>query len=276
MSRRSRLFVSTQVKDWGQSPLTRVPYVFSPAEVSPDLWLDASDAGTITASSGDVSQWNNKGSLGNFTQPTGAVQPKTGVTTLNGLNVLDFAGDYLVAANQNEWKFLHDGTKYVVAAVVKFGTGSNPATELVLFGSSGGATANVGVSYFYDDGGANNNNFAYVVFRGVGGTTAVVHSVPNYISPNAFCVLSSIADPGNATANDRSEVFLNASSGTKGQTQTNAQSTANPTRALEIGRDNFGVLTGSIAELIIVSGANATETNRAKLRDYLDEKWAVY
>jgi hypothetical protein len=67
---------------------------FSPLDLSPTLWLDASDATTITESSGSVSQWDDKSGNGyNLTQATGIRQPATGTRTLNGLNVLDFSGD---------------------------------------------------------------------------------------------------------------------------------------------------------------------------------------
>lgn len=64
---------------------------FNPLSLSPALWLDAADTSTITASSGDVSQWNDKSGNGyNFTQSTAANQPKTGTATKNGYNVIDF------------------------------------------------------------------------------------------------------------------------------------------------------------------------------------------
>ena len=66
---------------------------FSPLDLTPQLWLDADDASTITSSSGNVSQWNDKSGNGyHVTQATGTAQPKTGTVTRNGRNVLDFAG----------------------------------------------------------------------------------------------------------------------------------------------------------------------------------------
>jgi len=273
MSRRSRLFVSTQVKDWGQSPLSRVPdSTLIPEKFSPDLWLDASDATTITAVGGAVSQWDNKGSLGNFTQATGAVQPTTGSTTLNGLNVIDFAADYLVAANTNEWKFLHDGTKYILAWVWKAGTGSNPGTIYTLAGSNNGQGNNTGVLYYYEDGGVNNGFGAYISPNNV-----VNILTADKLTPNTFQAVTLLADPSNATAANRLEYFVNGGSGNKGNTGSSAVSSSNPSAALEIGRGStVGVLTGSIAEIVVVSGTNATETNRAALRDYLNTKWGVY
>ena len=57
------------------------------------LWLDADDSGTITQSSGNVSQWDDKsGNENHGTQGTEANQPNTGTRTLNDKNVLDFNG----------------------------------------------------------------------------------------------------------------------------------------------------------------------------------------
>lgn len=74
---------------------------FSPLDLSPALWLDASDTSTITASGGLVSQWNDKSGNGrNVSQATSANQPITGTTTLNGLNVITYDGsnDVLLSA----------------------------------------------------------------------------------------------------------------------------------------------------------------------------------
>ena len=71
---------------------------FTPLELSPVLWLDASDTSTITESGGAVSQWDDKSGNGNHpVQATAAKQPSSGTRTLNSLNVLDFDGtaDYL-------------------------------------------------------------------------------------------------------------------------------------------------------------------------------------
>lgn len=66
---------------------------FSPLDLSPALWLDASDAATITQVANAVSQWNDKSGNGRHaTQVTAANQPTTNTRTINGLNVIDFDG----------------------------------------------------------------------------------------------------------------------------------------------------------------------------------------
>ncbi|MGA0398231.1 MAG: hypothetical protein ACO3O3_13810 [Ilumatobacteraceae bacterium] len=64
---------------------------FSPLDLSPALWLDASDESTLSGPGGGaVSQWDDKSGNGNdATQATSANQPTSGTRTLNGLNVLD-------------------------------------------------------------------------------------------------------------------------------------------------------------------------------------------
>lgn len=61
------------------------------------VWLDPSDAASITASGGAVSQVNDKSGNGrHFTQSSAGAKPATGAHTQNGLNVLDFdGGDWL-------------------------------------------------------------------------------------------------------------------------------------------------------------------------------------
>jgi hypothetical protein len=253
------------------------PIAFNPAALSPVLWLDASDTSTITESSGAVSQWNNKGTLGNFTQATGALQPTTGATTLNGLNVMDFAADYLTAANTNEWKFLHDGTKYVIAVAWRAGTNADPNALYGLLGS--GSTSNIfsGVDIFYDDraSASRNDMIAHNVRNG--STTTVDNRSNNIFAANTFAVTTIVGDPGNGTAANRSEIYRNTGTALKENTSSASPSTSNPSFALQIGAtggNNFP-LTGSVGEIVIVSGANATETNRVLLRDYLTSKWAV-
>ncbi|NCT41392.1 MAG: hypothetical protein GW778_07015 [Alphaproteobacteria bacterium] len=60
------------------------------------LWLDASDQASITQAGGAVIQWDDKSGHGfHATQATGADQPLTNSDTLNGLNVIQYANDFL-------------------------------------------------------------------------------------------------------------------------------------------------------------------------------------
>jgi hypothetical protein len=254
-----------------------VPAVVSSAAV----WLDASDLSTITEAGGSVSQWDNKGTLGNFTQGTGASQPTTGVSTLNGLNVLDFAADFLVSADTAAtYKFLHDGTKHLIAAVWKAGAIANPNTFYVLYDNHNASSSGPGGSIVWDDRASlsRNERVNHRVARNSAPLAVNNLSGDGAYQPNAFKILTVTADPGNGTAANRSNIFVDTGSAIANNTATDAPSTSDPTRVLHLGKtatDNFP-LTGSIAELVIVSGADATEGNRVIIRDYLNAKWGVY
>lgn len=75
-------------------------YSYDPGNISTlALWYDASEAATITESSGAVSQWDDKsGNDDHLTSPGAAgTEPTTGVASHNGRNVLrlDGSNDYM-------------------------------------------------------------------------------------------------------------------------------------------------------------------------------------
>jgi hypothetical protein len=246
------------------------------------LWLDAADASTITHLAGSVSQWNNKGVLGNFTQGTGALQPTTNATTINNLNVIDFNSDFLTATNTNEWKFLHDGTVYFYAAVIKIGNSSNPNAFLTLWGTNGGTTSLTGGIFGYDDRTGIANNALNTFFSNGSGDAAqssIGILASDLLTPNVNQIVTALISPANATINNRLQLFINAGSAAS---LTNARSgtpsSGNPSRALQIGNsgNSDAPFVGSLGEMIFVSGADATELNRQLVRNYLNQKWAIY
>lgn len=253
---------------------------FSPASLSPILWLDAADTSTITASSGAVSSWANKGSLGSFGQATAIRQPTTGAATLNGLNILTFSGDFMVSTDAaSAYNALHNGTDYIVASVWRVGTTSNPQALYFLIDNAGGSGSR-GMWVLYDDISPSNDLVEHSVTRGVAGARAVGNASANALTANAAHVITVLADPDNATAANRSAIYIDGGSAIKNNTLTNAVSTSNASFAMHVGTasNNTGAfpLTGAIAEVIVVTGANATEANRAALHNYLNAKWAVY
>jgi hypothetical protein len=241
---------------------------FDPASLNPDVWLDASDATTITESGGDVSQWDNKGSKPDFSQGTSADQPTTGVATLNGLNVIDFNDEFLIGGGTtSDWKFLSDGTEYFVCGVFR-NQGSLRGTFI---STSKAASSVVGMNIRFED---NNTDLDFVITASGGNIPALID-----LTPDAnYNVYSVITDPDNVTAADRAFMFKNDIQSPSTNSQTSAPSTSNPESVLQIGADGEDLdrLDGQIAELVLVSGTNATETNRQKVVEYLNAKWSVF
>jgi hypothetical protein len=244
---------------------------FSPLSLQPKLWLDASDLTTITESSGAVSEWRDKsGNNYAFTQSTGTAQPTTGSTTQNGLNVLAFDGnDGLVStAAASTWKFLHDGTLHLVGIVAKRNTAS---LDMNVFGTFSGGTS-IGESHRF----LATNRWGHRV-AGTSGSQVVLNE-PSISTVTDPFVFTCISDPSQATAANRSSLWVNGGSEQNLNTATAAVSTANPTYTVHLGSRATGsqFLTGTIAEIVVVSGSNVNTTTRTLLHDYLNRKWVVY
>jgi hypothetical protein len=252
--------------------------VFTPLDLSPALWLDAADTSTITASGSSVSQWNDKsGNARHFIQSTAASQPTTGTATLNGRNVLVFASDFMRAdTTAATWTFLHNGTDHLIAVVFKAGTSSNPNAVYGILGTNN--TSNLGVALTWDDRSSvpRNNNITMQVRNAT--ANVVVNSSDDALAGNTFGVVTMLTDPDNATAADRSKIYVGSGSVIANNTASASPSTNTQSSVAAIGATNQTPtlpMTGQIAEVVIVSGANATEANRLLLRDYLAAKWGI-
>ena len=242
--------------------------------MSPALWLDASDAGSVTIATG-VSQINDKSGNGrHFTQGTGAAQPAYLSANKNGLNVLSFDGvdDTLMGAAASDFTFLHDGTNYLIAAVWDPGT----AGVRGMIGNQNGGDA-AGLALYQSSA---NNVLVRVTSPLTGNCISATYT--GGMQNSTWNLNTFLVDPDNGTAGSRNSSFLNGGTASATNASTTATNSTAATRKLAIGSLSaagsvYGNgCNGRIAELIIVSGANATEGNRTILRDHLNAKWAVY
>ncbi len=73
--------------------------LFIPVNISTAaIWLDASDTESIVSAGGLVSLWHDKSGNGHDMVSSGAAQPATGSSSINGLNVIaNAAGDHMVS-----------------------------------------------------------------------------------------------------------------------------------------------------------------------------------
>jgi len=99
---------------------TTASSTFKPDKISSlSFWLDASDSSTITQTSNQVSQWNDKSSKGyNVSQATSANMPLTNQSTKNGLNVIYFDGvnDLLVNTTNSLMNNINGYSAFVVVS----------------------------------------------------------------------------------------------------------------------------------------------------------------
>jgi len=148
----------------------------------------------------------------------------------------------------------------------------------VLFGNSGGASANTGLIVAFDDRSSASRNNASNVFvaRGVLGQATAASVINDAITANTLFVQEHLLATANATASQRLLVSINGGTYQGNNTLTNASSSGNATFALQIGAggDGSAPMEGDLCELMIFS-QQPTAAARDLIRRYLGQKWGV-
>lgn len=261
-------------------------WVSSYREFTPDqddrvrVWLDSGDPSTVLDSAGAVTDWMSRDALGRrFAQATAGSRPTTGVTTLNGLNVVDLAGDYITSADPAaDWSFLHDGSAYAVFAVAKMGAVADPDARYALLGTNGESSGNVGVVIRWDDRAAVSRNEVAVLYANATPDPQPFSaaSADGFWPANAYHLFTCLVDGDAAVAADRVRMSVDGGAYTATNALTNAASSADAAGTLDIGAGGTGAvpMTGSLAALIIVEGA-LTADRVAEFQQYLADRWGL-
>ena len=118
---------------------------WTPSLMSTAMWLDASDASSLTAGpGGNVSTWQDKsGNDRHVTQSTSSLQAISGSNTINGLNVLSFDGvdDFF----DNTSNFLNGQANLTMIAV--FLQETNTSGMPVFIGKTSVSNEGIGMGY---------------------------------------------------------------------------------------------------------------------------------
>jgi len=237
---------------------------FSPLDLTPQLWLDADDASTITASSGNVSQWNDKsGNAYHVSQSTGTAQPKTGTVTRNGRNVLDFDGTDDRLFRETDTALGRNVTGLTLYWVASFDAVPG---QLIVF-STGGAVGTTRVLSGLNASSEFNN----------GGRTldadSLASATSSALSTATWYATCAVFDYSNTDLNlyvDRTADGSNTSFQTA--TTTSNTDSLRLTVASSVTAANY--VNGQIAEIIVYHSAHSS-TDREKVFDYLDGKWGT-
>jgi hypothetical protein len=267
--------------------------IWTPAEITTKLWLDADDASTITASSGDVSQWDDKSADAHEFTAAGGVRPSITAVTQNSKPVMNFDGtEYLTCTSPNgDFTFLHNGTLYTIFTVAKFADTANPQTLEILLANNAGSGFNRGVFYGYEDRAVvsgSNDAACFQVSNGASGASGrtiwnfglsgnpIFTEFNDFAPANTFNVLAYIADPANGTAAARAKVRTNGGTLLGNQTFSNSPNGSAPAFPLQIAASGNNSLASNvdIAEIIIVEGA-VPDATRYRLEGYLAWKWGL-
>jgi hypothetical protein len=225
--------------------------------------------------------YDQSGNARNFTQTSGGNQPRivlAGVVdTKNGNPCIVASGSqYMsVPSSTGLFNFLHNGTASSVFAVASFGTVADPNAAYVLFGNDGGASANVGCSFIYDDRASvpRNNTIVQGITRGVLGNFTASSVSQNVLLPIDQTILS-MRYAGAAAAADRVIAWINGGSAIANNTLTNAASGANATFNMQLfaAGNNAAPLVGTFQELIFYP----SQPSQTGVRDNLRARYGTY
>ena len=232
----------------------------TPATMPTKLWLDASDSTTITHSSNAVSAWNDKsGNANHVAQSTADNQPITNVTTLNGLNVLDFDGtDWLIKSSTNVKN--EDQTWLVVATIASDGVNSN-GDSIFSYGNW------VNGSFELRAGASSNPNFMGRVYKD---GTAITTSESSTSALNGTTQMFAISFD---RTNSKLSSWRNGTNFDNQVTDTRALTQDNKITIMAGRASNPSPIKGSIAELICITSVSTSD--RLTMEGYLAHKWGL-
>ena len=252
---------------------------------APSLWLDASDAGTFTYSSGTiVSQWTDKSSNAyQFTNSTTGNQPNRNGSQ-NGLATVSWDGtnDTLYESNKSKslFKYFHDGTGATLFVVAKHNsTALNERYTIGTMTDGFGQTGFVGGSYYY-------GSLAYYPSTGASTATTGADSaksvdISTTFANNAWEIRTNKFDQNNATTSLKMQSYLNLGAATGSTTGANwtTASTANAYGWLAIGAVNDGTnirywFLGEIAEILAYNSV-FSDAQKDKVVNDLKTKWGI-
>jgi hypothetical protein len=210
--------------------------LWTPLELSPLLWLDAADTTTITASSGSVSQWNDKSGNGNnVSQGNAANQPTTGIATIDGKNVISYDGN----------DDLLSGSSITFTGLTMFAVLQHTSEDFVLLGTD---------------------------LSNVWAGAAVLNSTSTSLVSN-LGTMSLRFNGSPFTGTTRAAVYNELASSTKVVTLEVSASETRRLRPFSYTGDGFRPV-GAIAEVIIVNGS-LTAGAISTAESYLADKWGV-
>jgi hypothetical protein len=242
---------------------------FSPLDL-PNLfaWWDSSDTSSYTNSGTpnySVDDWDDQ--TGTFRAVSQTTNPQgTGASVaLNGLDTIYWTNDPMVSdGSVSDWSFLHKSGEYVIFLVLKRETTGFDA-----------ALGNIGPSLYngpyMDVLGYQSNSFRHLIQ--VNGSTFPVSNVIT-MSINAYHIVAIRSDAGNATAAERSRIWLDGGTPFKNNTGTATPSTAD-SGLLSLGDrgDNLG-WDGHINDILICNGdLDIADINDAG--DWFADKWGL-
>jgi len=227
----------------------RQPFLPTLIGTSLKLWLDAADTSTVINTSGNVTSWRDKsGNANNATTSSGS--PRTGDTTRNGKNVIDFTTDQMTLPSAVYTIPSGANTLFVVA---------KRATETGLIETTIAMATGATSQYFHIF--SSTAGFQSFTNRNAGGGSRSVSGITNTNFSIAYMRRSSTTQGIAANSTTLS-------------TNTSATDTTPTAAYIGTAASLTLPLIGSIAEIILYNAA-ITDAQALTVMNYLSRKWNV-
>lgn len=249
---------------WNIGTQTNDVLSFSPTSVGTcKYWFDAADTGTITSSSGTVSSWTNKGTVGGSASSyTGTVT--TGTTGQNSLNTLVFPNSASLSHNFN---ISGQPRAYFWAAkITSFYSSGSTSAQIPHKGNVSGGTGEEDTIIYSTNSGATYN----MIMVAQGSTENIDATIPYLANVtnvfNVYTVSNQSTTAANRAAINGVSLTLNNVNNAAGYYQTGSLT------GLVGWNSNGGSM--ELGEMIIYDGA-VTIAQAIQIENYLMAKWGV-
>lgn len=228
--------------------------LWTPAQISTTIWVDASNSDSITESSNLVSKWDDLSGNDNYLeQTTGTNQPTTNSNTIGGLNAILFDGsDNFVETDGNPFAPTVSNAFVIMMIQVK---ALDSGSSFTLTGSELPNSERWQAAIPWSDG---NLYFDVTSSSPPGRLTYGPLSDEQILMPGFYC----------STTDSVQELWIN---GTKEASDTSGFSAPTNTE-VEIGRVGSNYKNQAVGEFIAINGTITTAT-RQLLEGYMAWKW---
>jgi hypothetical protein len=220
--------------------------------------------------------YDQSGEALNATQTTNSYQPK--ITTSgtifskNGTPSIDFDGtdDHFTIGNTSSFNFLHNGTTSFVYSVA---AQDQSRSQSIFSNSNGGGSQRRGYLMYF----TTSNRIANYTHNE---TTANISNISaNNSVATATILLMDEIDADNATAADRSALYINGGSAIKNNTSTGAVTTSSSFSEMFIGIYTTsltiqGALDGSVKEIVVYNTDQSSK--RVDMRGNINSFYSIY
>jgi hypothetical protein len=232
--------------------------LWSPANITTALWLDAADSSTVTTVSSAVSQWNDKSGNSRNATASSTERPTYSATSFNSKPGLTFNGTSNVLRADALASLLGgEDTPFSAHAVVNFSSG-------VLLGLGSSASNNPVHSIV-----ALSASSLFESSRRDLASSGLGTSITGSNSASANLLLGNVFTGTSAT------LYRNGSQDASGAQDVGTLGTLNRFAIGALARPTVGsYATGTISEIIINTTAISTDT-RQRIEGYLAHKWGL-